>query len=133
MADCVDGQELGTSNSGRSLQSEFHTCSSLPVCASRIATWPWYGGLARANSYGAAEFLGVDDYKNVLRWADAIADYTAAIALKPDNAGPYDNRAAAYEKKGLRDQAVADYRAALTIDPALKLSQDGLTRLGATP
>jgi GSH-dependent disulfide-bond oxidoreductase len=38
-----------------------------------IAIWPWYGGLARANSYGAAEFLSVDDYKNVLRWADATA------------------------------------------------------------
>ena len=38
-----------------------------------IANWPWYGGLARANSYGAAEFLSVKDYKNVLRWADAIA------------------------------------------------------------
>jgi GST-like protein len=38
-----------------------------------MAIWPWYGGLARANSYGAAEFLSVDDYKNVLRWADATA------------------------------------------------------------
>jgi GST-like protein len=38
-----------------------------------IANWPWYGGLARANSYGAAEFLSVQDYRNVLRWADAIA------------------------------------------------------------
>jgi GST-like protein len=38
-----------------------------------IAAWPWYGGLARANSYGAAEFLSVQDYKNVLRWADTIA------------------------------------------------------------
>ncbi len=38
-----------------------------------MAIWPWYGGLARANSYGAAEFLSVQDYKNVLRWADAIA------------------------------------------------------------
>jgi GSH-dependent disulfide-bond oxidoreductase len=38
-----------------------------------MAIWPWYGGLARSNSYGAAEFLSVDDYKNVLRWADAIA------------------------------------------------------------
>jgi GST-like protein len=27
----------------------------------------------RANSYGAAEFLSVHEYKNVLRWADAIA------------------------------------------------------------
>jgi GSH-dependent disulfide-bond oxidoreductase len=38
-----------------------------------IAIWPWYGGLARANSYGGAEFLSVQDYKNLLRWADAIA------------------------------------------------------------
>jgi GST-like protein len=38
-----------------------------------MAIWPWYGGLARANSYGAAEFLSVQDYKNVLRWTDAIA------------------------------------------------------------
>src|SRR6478752_4418811 len=38
-----------------------------------MAIWPWYGGLARANSYGAAEFLSVEDYKNVLRWADAVA------------------------------------------------------------
>ena len=38
-----------------------------------MAIWPWYGGLARGGSYGAAEFLSVQDYKNVLRWADAIA------------------------------------------------------------
>ena len=38
-----------------------------------MAIWPWYGGLARSNSYSAAEFLSVDEYKNVLRWADAIA------------------------------------------------------------
>src|SRR6202051_4199723 len=38
-----------------------------------MAIWPWYGGLGRGGQYGAAEFLGVDEYKNVLRWADAIA------------------------------------------------------------
>ena len=38
-----------------------------------MAIWPWYGGLARSNSYGAAEFLSVQHYNNVLRWADAIA------------------------------------------------------------
>src|SRR5271166_3013716 len=38
-----------------------------------IAIWPWYGGLARANSYGGAEFLSVHEYKNVLRWAETIA------------------------------------------------------------
>ncbi|MBY3224614.1 glutathione-dependent disulfide-bond oxidoreductase [Rhizobium laguerreae] len=37
-----------------------------------MAVWPWYGGLVKGWTYGAAEFLQVEDYKNVLRWADAI-------------------------------------------------------------
>jgi GST-like protein len=37
-----------------------------------MAVWPWYGGLAKGLLYGAAEFLSVHEYKNVLRWADAI-------------------------------------------------------------
>lgn len=37
-----------------------------------IAVFPWYGGLAKGWSYGAAEFLSVHDYKHVQRWADAI-------------------------------------------------------------
>lgn len=37
-----------------------------------IAVFPWYGGLVMGWQYGAAEFLSVQDYKNVLRWADAI-------------------------------------------------------------
>src|SRR5271170_731017 len=38
-----------------------------------IAIWPWYGRLVKGLQYGAAEFLNVQEYKNVLRWADAIA------------------------------------------------------------
>jgi GST-like protein len=38
-----------------------------------IAVWPWYGGLAKGVLYGAGEFLDVQSYKNVQRWADAIA------------------------------------------------------------
>jgi GSH-dependent disulfide-bond oxidoreductase len=37
-----------------------------------MAVWPWYGGLVKGRIYDAAEFLQVQDYKNVLRWADAI-------------------------------------------------------------
>jgi GST-like protein len=37
-----------------------------------IAVFPWYGGLVKGWSYGAAEFLSVQDYHNVQRWADAI-------------------------------------------------------------
>ena len=38
-----------------------------------IAVWPWYGGLVKGVLYGAGEFLAVQDYKNVQRWADLIA------------------------------------------------------------
>jgi GSH-dependent disulfide-bond oxidoreductase len=37
-----------------------------------MAILPWYGGLAKGWLYGAAEFLSVQDYKNVQRWADAL-------------------------------------------------------------
>ena len=37
-----------------------------------IAVWPWYGGLAKGLLYGSAEFLSVQDYKHVNRWADEI-------------------------------------------------------------
>jgi GST-like protein len=42
-----------------------------------IAIWPWYGGLAKGWIYGAAEFLSVQDYKHVQRWADAIGERPA--------------------------------------------------------
>ncbi|ANN65586.1 glutathione-dependent disulfide-bond oxidoreductase [Bordetella bronchialis] len=38
-----------------------------------IAIWPWYGSLVKGLVYGAGEFLSVQDYKHVQRWADAIA------------------------------------------------------------
>ncbi|MES0210180.1 glutathione-dependent disulfide-bond oxidoreductase [Mesorhizobium sp. M0028] len=38
-----------------------------------IAVWPWYGGLAKGRMYDdSGEFLKVEEYKNVQRWADAI-------------------------------------------------------------
>jgi GST-like protein len=37
-----------------------------------MACFPWYGGLAKFGQYGAAEFLSVQDYQNVQRWADAL-------------------------------------------------------------
>ena len=38
-----------------------------------IAIWPWYGQLVLGQLYGAAEFLQVQDYGNVVRWAQDIA------------------------------------------------------------
>lgn len=37
-----------------------------------IAVFPWYGGLVKGWAYGAAEFLGVEQYRNVQRWADSL-------------------------------------------------------------
>ena len=42
-----------------------------------IATWPWYGALAKGLLYGAGEFLQVQEYTNVLRWTDQIAQRPA--------------------------------------------------------
>jgi GST-like protein len=39
-----------------------------------IAIWPWYGGLAKGWQYEAGEFLSVQEYKHVQRWANAIGD-----------------------------------------------------------
>lgn len=37
-----------------------------------MAIWPWYGQLALGRQYEAAEFLDVESYTNVQRWAKAI-------------------------------------------------------------
>ncbi len=37
-----------------------------------MAAWPWYGALVLGQLYDAGEFLQVQDYPNVKRWADAI-------------------------------------------------------------
>jgi GST-like protein len=38
-----------------------------------MAIWPWYGGLAKGWLYNdSAEFLAVQEYKSLQRWADAI-------------------------------------------------------------
>jgi GST-like protein len=42
-----------------------------------MAIWPWYGGLAKGVLYEAAEFLQVQEYKNVQRWAKAIGERPA--------------------------------------------------------
>ncbi|MDP9413114.1 MAG: glutathione-dependent disulfide-bond oxidoreductase [Pseudomonadota bacterium] len=37
-----------------------------------IAIWPWYGVLAKGELYDAAEFLQVQEYKNLQRWTEAV-------------------------------------------------------------
>ena len=47
----------------------------------------------------------------------AIADFTEAIRLDPNNAAAYFNRALAYAHKGDYDRAIADYSQALAVAP----------------
>jgi GSH-dependent disulfide-bond oxidoreductase len=42
-----------------------------------IATWPWYGALAKGLLYESGEFLQVEEYKHVQRWAELIAQRPA--------------------------------------------------------
>lgn len=38
-----------------------------------MAIWPWYGLLAKGLAYDAGEFLQVQEYEHVIRWADQLA------------------------------------------------------------
>lgn len=42
-----------------------------------VAIFPWYGSLAKGWQYGAADFLSVQDYTNVRRWADMLLERPA--------------------------------------------------------
>ena len=55
--------------------SEFVAGSEYTVAD--MAIWPWYGGLALGWLYGAGEFLQVQEYTHVLRWAEQIAQRPA--------------------------------------------------------
>ena len=43
-----------------------------------MAAWPWYGALVKGQLYEAGEFLQVQEYTHVLRWANQIAQRPAA-------------------------------------------------------
>jgi tetratricopeptide (TPR) repeat protein len=55
--------------------------------------------------------------KNKEDWDKAIADYTAALRINPNDVAAYVNRGNAYNNKGMYDQAIADCTAALRLDP----------------
>lgn len=63
-----------------------------------IAIWPWYGAVVLGQAYDAAEFLNVQEYQNVLRWAHEIA---ARPAVKR---GRMVNRAWGEEHEQLRER-----------------------------
>ena len=42
-----------------------------------MAIWPWYGNLVLGRSYNAGEFLDVESYQHVMRWAKLIDERPA--------------------------------------------------------
>ncbi|MCA6306672.1 MAG: glutathione-dependent disulfide-bond oxidoreductase [Phenylobacterium sp.] len=54
----------------RLAQSEFIAGPDFTIAD--MAIWPWYGAMAKGELYGGGEFLQVQEYVNVNRWADAI-------------------------------------------------------------
>jgi GST-like protein len=59
----------------RLAESEYVAGSTYTIAD--MAILPWYGGLAKGWLYGAVEFLSVQDYKHVQRWADMLLDRAA--------------------------------------------------------
>lgn len=44
-----------------------------------IAIWPWYGAIVLRRLYGVGDFLSVDEYKNVVRWAKELEESRPAL------------------------------------------------------
>ena len=63
-----------------------------------IATWPWYGALAKGLLYEAGKFLDVASYTNVQRWTQEIGERPA------DKRGILVNRAWGDESKQLPER-----------------------------
>lgn len=76
-----------------------------------IANWPWYGALALGHLYEAGEFLDVQRYKNVQRWARSIKQRPAVKRGcmvnrtwgKPENQLPERHAASDFDRPGPSD------------------------------
>jgi tetratricopeptide (TPR) repeat protein len=82
-------------------------------------------GALRASWAGALGALG--------RLDEALAESDRAVALAPLNPEGYHNRAVILERRGARDAAIADYRAALRYSPHYEPARAALRRLDAAP
>jgi Tfp pilus assembly protein PilF len=61
-----------------------------------------------------------------------LVDANNAVAERPDEADGFELREEVYETLAQRDRAIADYRAALKLDPKAVEARDGLRRLGVS-
>jgi len=68
-----------------------------------MAIWPWYGLLARGELYGAGEFLQVQEYTNVQRWAEEIWQRPAVQRGRMVNRTTGDPSGQLHERHDARD------------------------------
>lgn len=67
------------------------------------------------------------------QYTEAVGDCTAAIRLTNRSSTAYSHRAYAYEMLNNRNEAIADYRRALAIDPQNEAARTNLARLDPRP
>jgi hypothetical protein len=90
-----------------------------------------YNGVVQGNPQApAGVFVGLGmAYSNKKEFDLAIQEFDRAIRLAPDYAWAYNFRGHVHAEKGHRLEAIADFRKALSIDPSLQASKDGLNRI----
>jgi GST-like protein len=81
----------------RNLASRQFLCGDQYTIAD-IATFPWYGAMVLGKLYDAGEFLDVQSYSHLRRWADAIFERPAVIR------GRRVNRSWGAEEQQLRER-----------------------------
>ena len=74
--------------------AETHYVAGDAYTIADMAIWPWYGVLTTGSLYGAAEFLDIQTYTNVLRWYDEIAarDAVKRGRIVNKTSGPLDQQ-----------------------------------------
>jgi tetratricopeptide (TPR) repeat protein len=82
--------------------------------ADQLAARKSRGGEYTGKSLIADAFERLDQARSLR--AEAIADFTAALAIKTDDAGLYVARAQVYDLNGQYDSAIADFDAAFKLD-----------------
>jgi len=60
------------------LADKTYMCGDIYTIAD-ILVWPWYGALVLGRMYGAGEFLSVDEYINLKRWAEHLESSRPAV------------------------------------------------------
>ncbi|MGO9486580.1 MAG: tetratricopeptide repeat protein [Rhodomicrobium sp.] len=65
--------------------------------------------------------------------AQGLPDAEKSLELRPNDPGTLDTRGSIFEALGRREEAIGDFRRALSKDPTKQSSKDGLKRLGVEP